>query len=238
MLLSTLFVVLLACVHVFANKITLLHTLSKSKWISLAGGISIAFVFVHILPEIHNMQITVKEKEEVSIFIERYLYIVALAGVMIFYGLERMMIHFRTNITSGKIKSVEDSIFWWHICIFATFNLLIGYYIHHEEKSEIGTLLTYIAIGFHFLINDYSLLQHHEKNYRQIGRWIMAGAVVAGWFLGILYTIPDITSYALFSFVAGAIVVNSFKEELPEDKENNFVWFLAGATVYTVLLLI
>lgn len=84
MLLSLLFVAILACVHVFANKITVLHTLSKSKMLSLAGGISIAFVFIHILPELHTMQASLQDNEQIPILVERYLYVVALAGVLFF----------------------------------------------------------------------------------------------------------------------------------------------------------
>ncbi|MEX1136996.1 MAG: hypothetical protein WEB89_08850 [Balneolales bacterium] len=236
--LPVLFVVILASVHVFANKINFLHTLSKSKWLSLAGGISIAFVFVHILPELHSMQAMLQENEKIPILMERYLYIVSLAGVLLFYSLEQTIIHFKIKNVSNKSRSIEVGIFWWHIGIFAAFNMLIGYYVHHEQETGVSTVFTYLALGFHFLINDYALLQHHEKKYHDIGRWIMAGAVVAGWVMGIIFTIPDVISSALFALVAGAIVVNSFKEELPEDKENNYVWFMAGATIYTVLLIL
>ncbi|MEX2639909.1 MAG: hypothetical protein WD266_04420, partial [Balneolales bacterium] len=97
---------------------------------------------------------------------------------------------------------------------------MIGYFVHHEQESGVSMALTYIALGFHLMINDYSLLQHHEHKYHRTGRWIMTGAVLAGWALGVAYTIPDLYASAMYALVAGAIVVNSFKEELPEDKEN------------------
>lgn len=232
---SILFVGVLACVHVFANKIAFLHTLSKSKWISLAGGISISFVFVHILPELHTMQASLQEDEEMHYSFNRFLYMMSLVGVLLFYGFERAIIHFNA---SRKDRVIEVSIFWWHIGMFAAFNILIGYYVHYEQETGVGTYLTYVALGFHFLINDYALLQHHEKKYHDAGRWIMAAAVVAGWSLGAIFTIPEVISSALFALVAGAIVVNSLKEELPEEKENNYTWFLSGATLYTALLIL
>ncbi|MEX2397369.1 MAG: hypothetical protein WD491_10095 [Balneolales bacterium] len=213
--------------------------MSKSKWLSFAGGISIAFVFVHILPELHNMQATLREEGRVSLLFERYLYIISLLGVLLFYGLERILIDMRENNTSKIPQSYKISIFWWHVCMFATFNLIIGYYLHHELiVYNFSTLFTFIALGFHLLIVDYSLLRHHESRYHNIGRWFMATAVFAGGVAGVFVTIPDIFSFALFALVSGAIVVNSFKEELPKDKENNYTFFLTGSIIYTVLLIL
>lgn len=161
----------------------------------------------------------------------------ALAGVLFFYGIEKAIIKFEKKNASDEDMAIEDDIFWWHIAIFAAFNIVIGYYFHHElEVNGTSSFFTFIALGFHFLINDYSLLQHHEKMYEGTGRWIMAGAVVVGWLIGAVFTIPDMISSALFALLAGAIVVNSFKEELPEDKESNYGFFFTGAIAYTILL--
>lgn len=234
-----LFVTVLACIHVFANNISQLHTLSRRKWLSLAGGISVAFVFVHILPELHSLQESLKENDKPAIFSMDFLYVMALAGVLLFYGLERAIIKYEEKNASDEGMAIEDSIFWWHIGMFAAFNILIGYYFHHElQVNGTSSFLTFAALGFHFLINDYSLLQHHEKMYHNTGRWIMAGAVVAGWGIGLVYTIPDVISSSLFALLAGAIVVNSFKEELPKDKESNYGFFFAGATAYAFLIML
>lgn len=239
MFLSLIFVSVLASVHVFANKISALHTLSRCKWLSLAGGISVAFVFVDILPELHSMQDSLREDEKPAFLREEYLYVMALAGVLFFYGLEKTIIKFEEKNASDKDMAIEDDIFWWHIGVFAVFNIVIGYYFHHEmEVNGTSSFLSFIALGFHFLINDYALLQHHEKMYHDTGRWIMGGAVLAGWGIGAVFTIPDLFSFTLFALLAGAIIVNSFKEELPEDKETNSGFFLVGAALYTSLLIL
>ncbi|NJL21613.1 MAG: hypothetical protein HC895_13625, partial [Leptolyngbyaceae cyanobacterium SM1_3_5] len=41
----------------------------------------------------------------------------------------------------------------------------------------------------------------------------------------------------LFAFLAGGIVLNVLKEELPEDRESHFWSFAIGAIGYAVLLL-
>ncbi len=42
---------------------------------------------------------------------------------------------------------------------------------------------------------------------------------------------------ALFAVLAGAIILNVMKEELPEERESRFGAFAAGAAAYTGLLL-
>lgn len=235
MLISFIPVALLSCVHIFANRISILNELPRRKWLSLAGGISVAFVFLHILPELHEFQDSLRDADLLPFFFENDMYAMSMAGILLFYGLEQSIIHLQTG--APPKKDVGDNVvFWCHIGIFALFNGFIGYYLHHELKVEgISSLLTFTALGFHFLVNDYSLFRHHDRLYHHTGRWIMSGAVIAGWIVGAGFTIPDIQLALLFALVSGAIVVNSFKEELPEEKESNFKFFLIGTLAYTLL---
>jgi hypothetical protein len=42
----------------------------------------------------------------------------------------------------------------------------------------------------------------------------------------------------LFAFLAGGVVLNVLKEELPEERESRFWAFALGAASYTALLLV
>ena len=42
----------LAVVHLFSSKLRFLDVTPRSIWLSIAGGISVAYVFVHLLPEL------------------------------------------------------------------------------------------------------------------------------------------------------------------------------------------
>jgi hypothetical protein len=41
----------------------------------------------------------------------------------------------------------------------------------------------------------------------------------------------------LFAFLAGGVILNVLKEELPEERQSRFWAFALGAGIYTVLLL-
>jgi hypothetical protein len=56
-LLQTLLVaVALASVHMFAGRLRFLDVTPRSVWLSSAGGASVAYVFLHILPDLARGQ--------------------------------------------------------------------------------------------------------------------------------------------------------------------------------------
>jgi hypothetical protein len=67
---------------------------------------------------------------------------------------------------------------------------------------------------------------------------VLAGCTLAGGAVGITVDTRGLGLAMLFAFVAGALVLNVIKEELPEVDESRFAAFLVGAVVYAVLLLL
>ena len=102
MLLSGFLIVIIASVHIFAHKVTILDELPRKKWLSFAGGVSVALVFVHILPELHRMQDSIEHHSLLPGNVEHDLYMIALAGILLFYGLEHMAIAVQTGNASDK----------------------------------------------------------------------------------------------------------------------------------------
>lgn len=60
--------------------------------------------------------------------------------------------------------------------------------------------------------------------------------MLAGWALG-LATIPPVAVGFAFAFLAGAVVLNVLKEELPEQRQSRFWPFLLGAAGYAAIML-
>jgi high-affinity nickel permease len=90
MILPLLFAVGLALVHLFSGKLRFLNTTPRSIWLSIGSGVSVAYVFVHILADLSEAQETIQGVVgEGLAFLEHYIYLVALLGVTVFYGLER-----------------------------------------------------------------------------------------------------------------------------------------------------
>lgn len=240
-LLTGLAAILFAATHLLGARLDFLRAVPRSAWLSFAGGVSVAYVFVHLLPELAEHQEAV-ERSAIQDFlaaIETHVYLVALLGLGIFHGLERLARQSALIARrSGEERRGSDLIFWIHLGSFAIYNLLIGYLLVHREAAGLRELLIYvIALGLHFIVNDQGLREHHGRAYDSRGRWLLAAAPLAGWALGMATTISDLLLAALFAFLGGGVVLNVLKEELPEDRESRFSAFAAGAAGYAALLL-
>ncbi|TWI50920.1 hypothetical protein IQ22_03619 [Pseudomonas duriflava] len=229
---------LLIMVHLLSNHLRFLNRLPRSRWLSMAGGVSVAYVFIHLLPELARGQVLMEgaEIEPIS-FLEHHAYLLALSGLVVFYGIERIIKAHRQRFPENT--EPHQGVFWLHIATFACYNALIGYLLVHRETPELGSLLWFtIAMALHFLVNDFGLQNDHRALYRHKGRWVLAAAVAAGWILGILTEISELAVSALTALLAGSVILNVLKEELPEERQSRFGAFLVGAMGYAALLLI
>ncbi|ELY35948.1 hypothetical protein [Natronorubrum tibetense] len=239
----------LAAVHVGAGRLEFLRGMPRSRWLSLCGGISVAYVFVHLLPEVTEHQSRVVEALEPTNVVlaathERSLFIAALVGFTLFYGLEQIVRRSRRGSdseTSGGERTIQgvSGVFWIHVGSFALYNGLIGYLLLHREETGVSSLVLYaMAMGVHFVVNDYGLREHHRATYDRIGRWLLAGSILGGAAVGALVGVPELVLSLLLAFLAGGVILNVIKEELPADRESRFWAFAAGLVGYTIILLL
>lgn len=239
---TALSIIVFVLVHLLVGRLRFLDGVPRSRWLSMAGGVAVAYVFLHILPELNAHQRTVETQTatgETGV-VESEIYLIALAGLAVFYGLERYVRGSRANERGqGGEDHPESGVFWLHIGSFAVYNALIGYLLLHREEPGLWSLAIYtVAMALHFVTNDYGLRQDYKEGYDCIARWIVSGAVVAGWFLGFAVELAEVTVGLLFAFLAGGVVLNVLKEELPEERQSRFLPFAGGATGYALLLIL
>ncbi|WP_017730161.1 hypothetical protein [Nafulsella turpanensis] len=243
LLYSAIGAVALALVHFFAYKLHF-SSIPRSKWLSAAGGVSVSYVFIHLLPELSEFQEALEEKKDLIFdFLTHHVYLIALLSLSLFYGLERtakLSHESKRGAPAGMEKEESNtSVFWIHVSSFTIYNALIGYLlVHREEEKSWSLLLFVIAMAFHFVVNDYGLVDHYRKEYIKKGRWIITAAILGGWGIGVLTTISETLLSLLFAFVGGGIILNVLKEELPEERKSNFWAFLTGVVLYTTLLMV
>jgi zinc transporter ZupT len=237
---SLLAVVVLAMVHLLSGSMRFLEGTPRSVWLSMAGGISVAYVFVHLLPDLAKEQQAIREAVgETFSFLEYHVYLVALIGLAVFYGLERAAKTSRQRRHgAGKEDSAGAGIFWLHIASFIVYNALIGYLLLHREQQGLRSLILFaFAMGVHFVVNDYGLRVDHKGNYERIGRWVLVAGILVGWVVGLIFDVSEAVLGVLFAFLAGGVMMNVLKEELPEERKSRFWAFALGAALYTAILL-
>jgi hypothetical protein len=135
-LFSAILSVLLAIVHIFSGKLRFLRSTPRNRWLSFGSGISVAYVFIHILPELDNYQEAIRDSIAAQIaFLEHHVYLLALLGLAVFYALERSAKESRQhNQKAGGQDVTTAGVFWIHMASFAAYNALIGYLLLHVSK--------------------------------------------------------------------------------------------------------
>jgi hypothetical protein len=224
---------LLAGVYVFGYR---LRTQSHRRWwVSIAGGVSVSTIFIDLLPEISDKQakFSASAHPGSALFSEQAIYLAALLGFVLFYGLE----YFLAGSASEEGKpSRVFSLF--RIMAFAGYSGLIGYLLVHEVWDGAASLVLYaLAMAFHLLIVDYSLSGSHYGLYESHGRWILALSVLIGWSAGMLTPIPEQWLARITGFVCGGVIMNTLVVELPEGRGGRFWAFVLAAMAYTVVLI-
>ncbi|MET3574263.1 hypothetical protein ACFFIY_12330 [Bhargavaea ullalensis] len=227
--------------HLFSKNMKFLRDSPRSRILSVAGGIAVAYVFLHLLPDLAEYEDELKGTLDFATnrFLEHHLYMIAMLGLAIFYGLEQMAkASKRHNVEDGRHKA-RPLVFWIHIGSFTLYNALIGYLLVRENfTSHYGRLFFFIAMGVHFVTNDRGLRATHKEDYDRYGRWLLAVAILAGWLIGTITEVSDVVISYLTALLAGGVIMNVMKEELPEERESSFPAFLLGLVAYSLILIL
>lgn len=232
MLIPLICAAVLAGIHLLADRLNIAEIVPRSIWLSGASGASVAFVFLLLLPELARWQEGLNQVPALSFF-ELHVWLAALIGLAAFFSIEHV-VH-----TSHQNDGVADGVFASHIGVFALYNMVMGYLLLQPQVEFVYNVLLYtVALGVHLLVIDDSMRRHHPRRYHQIGRWIMAGAVLAGAVMGVVAELPDAIPALSLAFLSGGMVLNALKEELP-DLPRGKIWpFISGAAIMAVLILV
>lgn len=231
----------LALIHAFVSKLNVFSFIPEFRWMSFAGGVSIGYVFLEVFPELSHAQAAI-EHSEIPFFayLENHVYMLALLGLLVFYGLDILALKSRQH---NKLENNQDKthypVFWIHIAAFAVLNIIVGYLLQElTSHTLLQCLLFFAAIALHFFIIDHALREHHQASYDKYGRWLLTAAIMVGAIAGRALHLSEAGILAVWSFLAGSIILNILKRELPDEKQSCFFSFATGAALYTTLLLL
>lgn len=96
--------ILFALIHLLIDRMAFLRGIPRSRWLSFAGGVAVAYVFLHILPELAGHQAAwagEAESAAAAAWTEREIWLMALAGLAVFCGLERAVRRSRARQRRG-----------------------------------------------------------------------------------------------------------------------------------------
>ncbi|MBC7292193.1 MAG: hypothetical protein H5T83_12775 [Actinotalea sp.] len=240
-LLAALPVGVLVAAHLLATHLRGLAGRHEGAVVSAAGGISVAYVFLHLLPEVAAGASVVGESVEDLVahvpLQEVLVFLVALAGFTVFYAAERYAAR-RGSARHGG-AGASSAAFAVHLAAFAVYNVAVAYTLPERvEQDRLSAAVFTLAVAVHVLVVDRGLAEHHPRRYGHVGRFVLVGALLLGWLLaGLAAPTSSLTVSLMTAVVAGSVLLTVFQEELPRAKDTRMWPFLAGLAANAALLL-
>jgi hypothetical protein len=206
----------------------------ERRWHALSNGVSVAYVFVSLLPELEEHRSTIAESSLGTLLsAEKRIYLWVLAGFLIFAGLSRL----RSVPVAGVRRT--GWLYFGTMLGYALYVFLIGYLLVRREDTSVLSLALYVfAIGLHLFMVDGELAEQFEHGYESRGRWLLVGGVILGWALGIRDAFADSMTSRLFAFLAGGMLVTAVHAEMHAEKGPRFWWFVGGSAAYGAILML
>lgn len=207
------------------------HTITL---LNVIAGIAIAYAFVDVFPHLARKQPSVEGLflGPITTYLTNHVYLMALLGFCVYVGI-RVFSAAEVDRRHSRLAYVALVA---SMCLYALF---VGYMLAEQPlyRPEPAFLFG-LAMAAHFLGLHHELMHERPQVYNNVVRYLLMGCTALGWFGSVFYTISQ-PVYALgFAYIAGGIVAAGAISDLPRVKSAPaFGAFLAGALVYSVLLL-
>lgn len=205
---------------------------------SFAGGVAVAYVFIHMLPDLveYNKPIGhfLLNNQWLTPFTELLIYIFALVGFLIYYGFDLLAENYRLQGNNDAF------VYELHLIMFCFYNFLITYTMSLRALSSItATVIFTFAMALHFVLTDRKFSRFYPIRFNQMGRFLLIGALFIGWICSVIFDPVNVLVAAfMVSFLAGSILLNVFREELPSAKSASYWWFSFGTLIIAAVLLL
>jgi len=231
----------LAILHLAAGTTAALRLSWQARVLSAAAGISVAYIFLDLLPDLAEGQRLI-DGSGILPGLERHVFILALVGFTVAFWVETEARRSRRRQRQvGSVDVTGDGTFWLGILSFVALNASIGYIVANPGDETVKPLWLFaLVMGLHFVVNDHALTEHHGDRYRKLGRWLLVAALLVGWMVGMVpaLEVPPGALALLLAYISGGVLLNVLRHELPDtDQTADVVAFAVGAGVYGALVL-
>lgn len=237
---SLIAILILALVHLLVKEMRRLEGRTRNTVVSAGAGASLAYVLMRILPKLAEKQEDLMASVDTGVrgFLEHHAYLVAMVGLVAYYGVSRIAAYGTEGATSISPRRHRAALIATTVG-YGAYSLLIGYLITNRlHFGLISLALITIGMGTLFLVSDYGLRKQWPDAYDSWIRWVLSIALLAGWAIGAWIGVSDNVVALWYAFLAGVMLITTIGEKLSIEQRGSFWPFLAGVVAFTALLLI
>ncbi len=184
---------------------------------AFGGGLSVAYVFLHLIPSLDASDSVVGPR----------IYFVALLGFVAFYGLDVMF---------QPPKHAHPTKYHAYLSVFFLYDALLVFTLGlNLPPTPILTLVFALSLALDVLNTDLEMQEDFGDRFFKWGRWVLLGAVVIGYGLGLFRRPHPAAIDLLTAALAGFMMFHTANEVFPVSRNNKFWAFLAGVLAFGLL---
>ncbi len=233
-------ILLLALVHLLTSELRRIEATHREALISAGSGASLAYVLLSILPKLAEKQYDLMASADTGMrgFLEHHAYLVALVGLVVFYGVSRIESDDGEADLVGSTGLRKLALITTAIG-YAAYSVLIGYLIAKRETFGLFSIgLIAVGMGMLFLVSDHGLYKKWPVAYQRWIRWVLIVSLLGGWAVGVWFEASANVVALWYALLAGMMLITTLGEKLSLEKRGSFRFFVLGVVVFTTLLLI
>ena len=210
--------------------------------VSFAAGVSVAYVFMSLLPELaEGSEAFAESAEHLHLPYPDYVvYAAGLAGFMLFWSLDHLVHRSRSRRKEeGRQVTRADTEFLISLLGVALYAWIVTYLLRERVESGTHTVIPYAtAMALHFVSLRHALRHEYGRLYDGFGKWILALFCFVGWVMALQVDLPATVVYPLLGFLAGSVIMSTTVGELPKEKEGKMWPFLVGGLAFAAILVL
>lgn len=213
---------ILAVVHYFSDRFELKDPALRDKTVSFVAGISITYIFLHLMPKVY---------EGISSLYEA-LFLFILAGFACFHLIEK---HIYQHSSKEKLHmKLKEG----HSAMFFLYHFAIGILlVQLLSISVVGGILFFIPVLFHTAVSSASLKGIHVSiRERILIKAVLSLSTLFGVILVYFFAVPPHVLYALLGFIMGSMLYVVIRDSMPRETGGKAVYFVMGIVVYAVII--
>jgi len=221
---------ILVFAHIIVSRLRFLEEPRGHLWRSAAGGVAISYVIVYILPSLEKHRAILEITARVSFTAQQRVYLLCLAGFLVYYGIRRM---------STIPRFGRGGRNWSLLVAFSVYSGIIGYLVGEQKDFDFAFLfLSAMAMSLHIIGTDHESRRNDSVFFDKYARWSLAASVLLGWLMGAAHLLGHSSVAAWKAFLSGAVIINTMWEEVPDERSGRFWPFAAGAIGFALLVVV
>ena len=216
--------ILLFLSHYFNEKILVKLKKNSVMLTSFVAGISVSYLFLYLFPKLY---------EGVE-YLNKTLFVYVLLGFVLLHIVEKQ-IRQNKSVEKLRLKLKEE-----HSIVFFIYYFILGsVLVELLEHSMVKGLLFFFIVFFQSTLSTTSITEIHIKMIeRKVFKIVLSISTLLGIVFALFITLPISIFYILMGFVGGALFYIVIRDEIPKQKESKLIYFLFGALLYMVLIML